>query len=70
MIGGIYKLEQGPTSFMTMFDHNRYIILEEDQQLRRYYILTQENVPETQPTSTDFSNRSIYYKLVHYVVPT
>lgn len=70
MIGGIYKLEQGATSFMTMFDHNRYIILEEGRGLRRWYILTQQGIPENHQQPADSANQSIFYKLVHYVVPS
>ena len=70
MIGEIYKLEQGSTSIMTMFDHNRYIVLEEGEGLKRFYIFTQQNIIGSHKPASEFNNRSIFYKLVHFIVPS
>jgi hypothetical protein len=68
MIGGIYKLEQGMTTFLTLFDQNKYIIVEQGRGLNRYFVLT--NAGDAGNEYNGAFGAPQFYNLTHYVVPS
>ena len=62
-------MEQDGATFYTLYDHDRYIIVEQARGLTRYFILK-----STQNSSNDcgatFNTSNHIYNLIHYVIPS
>ena len=76
MIGEVYRLEQANATFYTLYDQDRYIIVEYSRGLTRYYVLA-----STKTNANNFENAddgamalggqgNHIYNLIHYVIPS
>ena len=67
--GGVYRLEQDDSVFQTLYDSDRYIIVEHSRGLSRYYVFTNASAIADEYRNSNTSSQSLYY-FVHYVVPS
>ena len=72
MIGGVYKLEQKEATFLTLFEQDRYIIVEQSRGLTRYYVLSTASggADEFGGNGNGSFGAPQIYNLIHYVVPS